>query len=144
VTTTTKYHGKNTVLLYAAAADSAPTINLSGSSRTIEIDEQGSEQDVSTRDDLLENATAYLTSAPQRTVNLQGLDTTPANTRTWHNVSIGDIGRVAVYPNGMTASSPYEIGNVSCTNRNYSSPHDNAAAYTVKWRVTGPWTAGTV
>lgn len=139
-----KYHGMLTKLLYAAAVDTAPTVDLSGTSRTIEVDEQGSEQDTSTREDLLLNATSYLSGPPGRTVNLDGLDTRPVSSRTWHNVKVGDQGRVAVYPYGMSASSPYEIGNVTCTARNYNSPHDNAAKYTVKWRVNGAWTEGTV
>ncbi len=142
--TTTKYHGKYTVLLYAATINTAPTIDMSGTSRSVEVQEQGQDIDVSTRDDLLLDSTAYLVGPPQRSVQLQGLDTTPAASRTWHNVSIGDVGRVAVYPYGSSPSGqPYEIGNVTCTNRTYTSPHDNAATYNVQWRVTGPWTAGT-
>lgn len=143
MTPTTKYHGKDTVILYAAAVDTAPTINLSGSSRTIEIQEQGQEQDTTTRDDLLEGGSSAQPGATNRTINLQGLDTTPAASRTWHDVKVGDAGRVAVYPHGLGASKPYEIGNVVATNRNYSSPHDNAASYQVQWRVQGAWTPGT-
>ena len=142
--TTTKYHGKAAVLLYAAAFDTAPTVDLSGSSRTIEVDESGQEQDVSTRDDKVANGTAYLADAPQRAVNLDGLDTTPSNTRTWHNVKVADSGRVAVYPLGSSPTGlPYEIGNAVCTKRNLSSPHDNAAKYQLSWRISGAWTDGT-
>jgi hypothetical protein len=138
-----KYHGKNTVVLYAASPNTAPTINLSGSSRTVSVNQQGQEQDVSTRDDFIEDATQYLTNPPQRTIQLQGLDTTPANSRTWNDVDVGDQGRVAVYPFGSGANSPYEIGNVVCTQSNYSSPHDNAATWDIQWRISGPWTKGT-
>lgn len=139
-----KYHGKNTVLMYAATAGVGPTIDLSGSSRSIEVDEAGNEQDVSTRDDFLADGTAYLTNPPARAVNFSGLDTTPHNTRTWSTIDVGDTGRVAVYPLGSTPSGlPYEIGNVVCTKSNYSSPHDNAAAWTINWRVNGPWADGT-
>lgn len=142
--TTTKYHGKQTVILYAAAVDTEPTVDLSGSSRTIEIDESGQEQDVSTRDDKVANGTAYLADAPQRTVNLDGLDTTPDSSRAWHDIQVADSGRVAIYPLGSSPSGlPYEIGNVVLTKRNYNSPHDNAARYQLSWRVSGAWTEGT-
>lgn len=137
-----KYHGKRTVVLYAATINTAPTINLSGTSRSVEVPQQGNEIDVSTRDDFLEDATAYLVNPAQRAINLQGLDTLV--TRTWDDIDIGDTGRVAVYPYGVTANSPYKIGNVVCTNSNYNSPHDNAAAWTINWRISGPWTAGVV
>jgi hypothetical protein len=141
---TTKYNGKDTVLLYAAAADTAPTIDLSGTSREIAISEKGKEVDVSTRDDLLLNSTAYLVGVPEREVKGSGIDTTPLASRKWHNVNIGDAGRAAVYPEGSSPSGkPYEIGNVICTSRDYSSPHDNAAKWDLAWRVNGPWTAGT-
>jgi hypothetical protein len=141
---TTKYHGKQTVLMYAATVNTAPTVDLSGSSRTISVNEQGQEIDVSTRDDLVADSTAYLTNPPQRSVQLQGLDTTPQNSRTWDSIDVGDTGRVAVYPLGSSPTgSPYQIGNVVCTQSNYSSPHDNAATYDVQWRVSGTWLDGT-
>ncbi len=139
-----KYHSKLSVLLYAATVDTAPTIDLSGSSRTITIDEAGQEQDVSTRDDYIANATAYITNPPQRKVSLKGRDTTPSNTRTWHNVAVSDTGRVAVYPIGSSPTGlPYEIGNVVCVNRSWNGPADNAADYGLDWRVNGTWTNGT-
>jgi hypothetical protein len=141
---TTKYRGQQTVIMYAPTIDTAPTIDLSGSSRTIEVQEQGNEIDVSTRDDLIEGGQASLSTPPSRTINLQGLDTTPKASRTWHNIKVGDTGRAAVYPLGSSPSGlPYEIGNVVATNRNYSSPHDNAATYQVQWKVNGAWTEGT-
>ena len=141
---TTKYSGSGTVLLYGAAAGTAPTVDLSGSSRNIQVDEQGKEQEVSTRDDVVANSTAYLSGPPERTVSIDGLDTTPSASRTWHNVNVGDAGRVAVYPLGSSPSGlPYQIGNVIATNSSYDSPHDNAAKWTVKWRVNGVWTSGT-
>lgn len=141
---TTKYHGKTTVILYAATVDTAPTVDLSGSSRTISLQEQGNEIDVTTRDDAVANATASLSTPPSRTISLQGLDTTPDSSRDWNDINVQDEGRVAIYPFGTGSSAPYEIGNVICTNRNYDSPYDNAATYQVDWRVNGTWTKGTV
>ena len=139
-----KYHAKQTVLMYAATAGVGPTIDLSGSSRTIEVDEAGNEIDVSTRDDFLADATAYLTNPAARSINFQGLDTTPHSSRTWSTIDVSDAGRVAVYPLGSTPTGlPYEIGNVICTGSKYSSPHDNAANWTVTWRINGPWADGT-
>lgn len=144
MTVTTKFRGSKLVLLYAAAVDTAPTIDLSGSSRQTDVNQQASEQDVSTRDDVEANSTAYLPGPPQRTVQHQGLDTTPKASRTWHNIKIGDSGRVAVYPLGSAPSGmPYEIGNVICLQSNYSSPHDNAAKWDINWRVNGIWQDGT-
>lgn len=141
---TTKYHGQTTVLLYIGTVDTPPSTDMSGTSRQITVDEQGQEQDVSTRDDYIANATAYLSNPPQRKVTIAGLDTKPQSTRKWNSVKVQDEGRVAVYPYGTAQGSPYEIGNVVCTGRNYDSPHDNAAKYQIDWRVNGTWTAGTV
>src|SRR5689334_4312351 len=97
---TTKYNAKVSVIMYAAAVDTAPTVDLSGSSREITVDESGNTQDVSTRDDYLANSTAFLSFPPSRTVGVNGIDTTPNSSRTWHNIAVGDAGRVAVYPLG--------------------------------------------
>lgn len=138
---TTKYSGKLTVLMYGAGAGTAPTVDLSGESRTTDVNQQGAEQDVSTRDDFLADATAYLANPPQRTIQHRGLD---SYARNWHAVSVGAAGRVAVYPYGSSPTGyPYEIGNVVCTQANYSSPHDNAPSWDLQWRVNGTWTAGT-
>jgi hypothetical protein len=139
----TKYRGQQTVLMYAPAIDTAPTVDLSGASRTIEIQEQGNEIDTTTRDDLVEGGQSSLASSPSRTINAQGLDTTPGNSRKWHALKVGDLGRAAVYPLGSSPSGlPYEIGNVTVTNRNYSSPHDNAPNWQLNFKVNGAWTEG--
>lgn len=141
---TTKYHSKISLIMQAAAADTAPTIDLSGSSREITIDEAGQEQDVSTRDDYVANSTAYITNPPQRKLTLKGRDTTPNSSRTWNNVNVSDAGRVAIYPIGSTPTGlPYQIGNVICTNKGWTGPADNAAEYTLEWRVNGTWSNGT-
>ena len=142
--TTTKYNGSGTVLMYAATVSTAPTIDLSGSSRAIGIDQSGKEQEVSTRDDVVANATAYLSGPPERSVTISGLDTTPHNTRTWNAIAVSAAGRVAVYPLGSSPTGlPYEIGNVIATKSSYESPHDSAAKWDLAWRVNGTWTAGT-
>lgn len=141
---TTKYNSKASILMYATAVDTAPTIDLSGSSREISIDESGNKQDVSTRDDYLLNSTAFLAFPPARTVGLNGIDTTPNNTRTWNNVLVGDSGRVAVYPLGSAPTGlPYHIGNVVCEKKGLNLPHDNGGKYQLEWSVNGAWTAGT-
>jgi hypothetical protein len=141
---TVKYNGSGSKLLYVGTVDTAPTIDLSGSSREITIDESGKEQEVSTRDDVQANATAYLSGPPERSVDINGLDTTPHASRTWAAINVGDAGRVAVYPLGSSPTGlPYKIGNVIATKSNYSSPHDTAAKWQVSWRVNGTWTPGT-
>lgn len=142
---TTKYSGQGTKLMYIGTVDTSPTTDLSGSSRTISIDESGNEQDVSTRDDYIANATAFISTPPQRTVKLDGIDTTPQSSRTWQSsITVGSSGRVAVYPLGSSPTGlPYEIGNVVCSKKSYDSPHDNGAKYSVEWRVNGAWTSGT-
>lgn len=141
---TTKYAGKDTVLMYAAAINTNPTIDLSGTSRTIEVQEQGNEIDTTTRDDMLEGGTSSIATPPSRSINAQGLDTTPTSSRKWKDVKVGDFGRVAVYPYGTTPTYPYWIGNVVATNRNYNSAHDNGATWQLNWKVNGAWTDGTV
>lgn len=139
-----KYSGKILVLLYATAVNTAPTIDLSGSSRQTQINQQGSDIDVSTRDDMVLNSTAYLAGPPARDLQHSGLDTTPKVSRTWRTIEVGDEGRVAIYPLGSSPSGlPYEIGNVIATGSSYDSPHDNAAKWDLKWRVSGTWTQGT-
>jgi hypothetical protein len=139
-----KYRGQTTVLMYAPAIDTAPTVDLSGTSRTIEVQEQGNEIDTTTRDDLVEGGQSSLATSPSRTINAQGLDTTPDASRKWHAISVGDLGRAAVYPMGKSVGDPYEIGNVVVTNRNYSSPHDNAPTWQLNFKVNGAWTPGVV
>jgi hypothetical protein len=141
---TTKFNGSAAVLLYVGTVNTAPTIDLSGSSRDITVDQSGKEQEVSTRDDVLANATAYLSGPPERSLGINGLDTTPHASRTWHAINVGDSGRAAVYPLGSSPTGmPYDIGNVICTGSTYSSPHDTAAKWDVKWRVNGTWLPGT-
>jgi hypothetical protein len=140
----TKYNGKSACLMYAAAVDTAPTVDLSGSSREISIDESGNKQDVSTRDDYLANATAYLAFPPTRTVGLNGIDTTPNSSRTWNNVLVGDSGRVAVYPLGSSPTGlPYHIGNVVCEKKGLNIPHDNGGKFSLEWTVNSTWSSGT-
>jgi len=141
---TVKYNGAASALLYVGTINTAPTIDLSGSSRQITIDESGKEQEASTRDDVIANATAYLSGPPERSVGISGLDTTPSASRTWAAIDVGDAGRVAVYPLGSSPTGlPYRIGNVIATKSNYDSPHDTAAKWQVSWRVNGVWAAGT-
>lgn len=135
-----KYHGGKTRILWAPTIDSAPTIDLSGSSRTIEVQESGNQIDVSTRDDFDEGGTSYLSSPPERTINLQGLDTTPDSSRTWNDIDVMDQGTVAVYPEGSAGTGKaFWQGNATVTNKNYSSPHDNGANYQLQFRVNGAW-----
>ena len=141
---TSKYNGKSSLLFYIGTVDTAPTIDLSGSSREITIDESGNKQDVSTRDDMVANSTAYLAFPPTRTVGLQGIDTTPNSSRTWNNIAVGDSGRVAVYPLGSTPTGlPYHIGNVVCDKKSLNIPHDNGGKYSLEWTVNGVWSSGT-
>jgi hypothetical protein len=141
---TTKYNSKASLIFYIGTVDTAPTIDLSGSSREITIDESGNKQDVSTRDDLVANSTAYLAFPPTRTVGVSGLDTTPNSSRTWNAILVGDSGRAAVYPLGSTPTGlPYHIGNVVCDKKSLNLPHDNAGKYQLEWTVSGTWTAGT-
>jgi hypothetical protein len=53
-------------------------INLTGSSRNVEIDEKGTSIDVSTRDDLVANTSQKIADIPDRTFTTSGLDTTPS------------------------------------------------------------------
>lgn len=140
----TKYRGQQTVMLYAAAENTAPTVDLSGTSRTIEVQEQGNEIDTTTRDDLVAGGQSSLATSPARTINAQGLDTTPTASRTWHGIAVGDLGRTAVYPYGTATGAVYEIGNVVCTTRHYNSPHDGAATWQLNFKVNGAWTNGVV
>lgn len=139
-----KYHGKTTKILWSDGYNTSPSVDLSGTSRTIGVQESGNTQDVSTRDDFLENGTSTLATPPERTINAQGLDTKPDTTRPWADINVSDEGTVAVYPYGDEDGYPYWIGNAVVTNRNYESPHDNAATWQVQFRVNGAWTDGVV
>ena len=91
------------------------------------------------------NSSQFVTGPPARDIAHSGLDTTPAASRTWHAILINEAGRVAIYPLGSVGvGKPYEIGNVLCQQSNYSSPHDNAAKWDIKWDVNGVWTYGAI
>jgi hypothetical protein len=139
---TTKYHGKNSALIYKKTGGSA--VDLSGSSRSIELDEQASEIDVSTRDDAVANSEAVLTGIPKRKLDIEGLDTTPQASRTWHDIALGDVGVACVYPNGTGSGAYYESMNVTALGSNYKSPHDGPATWKVSWKVTSDPADGSV
>jgi hypothetical protein len=133
---TVKYHGKDTLIFWIPAVGAA--IDLTGSSRSIEIDEKGNSIDVSTRDDLQANTRQKLADIPDRTWNAGGLDTTPGSSRKWRTIAVGDTGSLLMYPLGSTGSGkPVEKATAVILGRNYSSPHDNAAS----WKLDGELTS---
>ena len=134
-----KYHGKNTYVLWAPTVNTAPYIDISGSSRQVSIQEQAQSIDTTTRDDARENATSQLSTSPTRTVSVNGLDTTPGSSREWHKIKVQGEGTLAVYPNGKDSGAPYEMGNVVCNNRNFDSPYDNTPTYQLDFGVKGVW-----
>jgi hypothetical protein len=137
----TKYHGKLTAVFWKETGGAF--VDVSGSSRQFGIQQQGNEIDVSTRDDKNEDATQYLVDVPGRTASLNGLDTTPAASRTWRTISIGDTGQLLWYPLGTGASKPYEYADGTVTQSSYQSPHDNAATWDLAWRLNTAITEAT-
>jgi hypothetical protein len=97
-----KYHGKDTIIFWIPTGGAA--INLTGSSRNVEIDEKGTSIDVSTRDDLVANTRQKIADIPDRTFTTSGLDTTPSASRTWRTIAVGDTGSLLMYPLGSTGS----------------------------------------
>lgn len=133
---TTKYHGKDLLIFWIPTGSAA--INLSGSSRSVEIDEKSSSIDVSTRDDLVANQRQKLADIPDRTWNAGGLDTTPGTSRLWRTIAPGDTGSLLMYPLGSTGTGkPVETATGIVNGRNFSSPHDNAAT----WKLDGELTS---
>lgn len=131
-----KYHGKDTLLFWIPTGGAA--IDLTGSSRSIEVDEKGNSIDVSTRDDLQANTRQKLADIPERTFNAGGLDTTPGSSRKWRTIKVGDTGSMLIYPMGTgTTGLPVEKAAAVILGRNFNSPHDNAAA----WKLNGEYTS---
>lgn len=139
---TTKYHGKLTAVFWRETGGSF--IDVSGASRQFGVEQSGNEIDVSTRDDKNADATQYLVDVPGRTATLAGLDTTPAASRVWHDINIGDTGTLLWYPLGTSGTGkPYEYGDATVTKANYASPHDNAATWDLAWRINTALGSGT-
>jgi hypothetical protein len=130
----TKAHGKTTAVFWKKTGESTYA-NISGSSRQFGFEESAQEQDVSTRDDLNENATQYLVGVPGRTATLAGLDTTPAASRVWRTIKNGETGSLLWYPLGTGSTRPYEFAEGVVTKDTYGSPHDNAATWDLAWRL---------
>lgn len=140
---TTKYHGKNSAIIWRKTGGSA--VDLSGSSRKIGLQEQASDIDVSTRDDAIANQQATLVGVPSRTATVEGLDTTPQSSRTWRTgIAIGDAGQLAIYPEGTGSGKYYELMDATVQNTNFDSPHDNAASWKLDWKVTTAPASGQV
>jgi hypothetical protein len=137
----TKYHGKLTAVYWTKTGGALT--DISGASRQFGIEQSGNEQDVSTRDDLNEDATQYLVGVPGRTATLAGLDTTPHASRKWHDIKVGDTGQLLWYPLGTGGTKPYEYGNATVTKASYASPHDNAATWDLAWRINTAISEGT-
>lgn len=139
---TVKYLGYQAYMFFIPAV--GPAIDLTGASRTFEWDEKGNSIDVSTRDDKQANSKAKLVDTPDRTFSASGLDTTPSASRKWRTINIGDIGVMLMYPLGSAAGAPFEFANAIIQNRNFNSPHDNAATWKLDGELTSAFTAGTV
>jgi hypothetical protein len=135
-----KYHGKLTAVYWQETGGSL--VDISGTSRQFDVQQQGNEIDVSTRDDKNADATQYLVDTPGRTATLAGLDT--KNARQWDDIDIGDTGQLLWYPYGTGAGKPYRYGQATVTQANYGSPHDNAANWNLAWRINTAVGKGTV
>ena len=138
---TTKTHGKLTAIFWKETGGSF--VDLSGSSRQVTVSESSSEIDTTTRDDMIANTTSQLAGPPSRTVTLNGLDTTPANSRTWHDSALGDTGTLLMYPLGTGSSKPYEYADGVLLEQTYESPFDGPATWSLNWRLNTDLTDAT-
>lgn len=128
----TKYHGKNTVVLWQKDYTGAP-VNLTGTSRSVSYNQTAQAIDVSTRDDYMENTKQNLADIPTRQAQVQGIDTRSSGTRAWYSVDIDDVGYLFVYPEGTAATGlPYHRTGMRCLQANWASPHDNAATWDIQ------------
>ena len=128
-----KYLGKNTVITWTV---SGTTTDLSGSSRSFEIDESGSTVDVTTRDSTTkEELTDDLLT--ERSVKLSGLDTSGA-APDWDStdLEIGDSGTISWYPEGNTTGKRKRSATARVKSRKFGSPYDGAATWEIDWVLT--------
>ncbi len=110
--------------------------DISGSSRTIEIEEKAKSVDVSTRDDVLAKQAQKIAGLPEREVKLKGLDIT-GGAPAVKSIELGDENTVAVASgNGYSRS-----GLAVVTEKKYKAEHDGAAEYEITFEIKAGWAA---
>lgn len=139
---TTKNQGKNLIVEYTPDNGSG-MVSIATKSRNFKVSEKGTKEDVSVREDILANARDYISNAPERTYTLSGLDT-DVNAPDWINVEVGDTGVLKWYRRSNTTGRPYKSQAVTCTSRDFNSPHDTANDWSIEWDGTGAVTSGVV
>lgn len=138
---TVKNQGKNLIVEYTPA--SGPMVSIATKSRNFKVSEKGERKDVSVREDILANNRDYISVAPERTYTLSGLDT-DVNTPDWIEIEVGDTGTLKWYRRSNTSGLPYKSQAVSCTSRDFNSPHDDVNDWSIEWSGTGAVSSGVV
>ena len=136
---TTKVQGKDLIVEYTPA--SGPMISIATKSRNFKVSEKGERKDVSVREDILANNRDYISVAPERTYTLAGLDT-DVNAPDWIGVEVGDIGTLKWYRRSNTTGRPSKQQSVTCTSRDFNSPHDDVNDWSIEWAGAGAVSSG--
>ena len=138
---TTKNQGKNLIVEYTPSVGSM--VSIATKSRNFKVSEKGERKDVSVREDILAGNRDYISVAPERTYTLSGLDT-DVDVPDWITIEVGDTGTLKWYRRGSTSGLPYKSQGVTCTSRDFNSPHDDMNDWSIEWSGTGAVSSGLV
>lgn len=135
-----KYNGKETVIYWLAGGG---TVDLTGDSRDLSINEQASEIDVTTRGNAQADARDYLADVPERTFQLQSLDTR-GNSQAWDQIAIADQGTLVWYPEGTAVGKRRETATATLLQKNRTYPYNNAVTIDLQGRLNSAIAQDTV
>jgi hypothetical protein len=128
-----KYNAKDTCIYWLPSTGG--TVDLTGDSRDLSIGEQANDIDVTTRGNAQMDARDYLTDSPERTWQLQSLDTR-GTAQGWHQLSIGDTGTLRWYDEGTATGKRMEQAAATVQQRNRTYPYNNATTIDLQGKLT--------
>ena len=130
----TKYKGSALYVAFLSATRG--TVDLTGDSRTVQVQEQAQRLDVTTRGD---SAKRFLNETPEITVTINGLDGTGSGSANWlwDTFNSGDSGTLVWGPDGTASSYRKKSLAVRLNTKSFNSPYDNAVEWTHEWASDG-------
>lgn len=102
----TKYTAKATTIAWTGTTPVLAKTQIEAKSKSFNVDKKSKEIDVTTQEDAVLNATAYLSGPSEATGKLSFLGTTVTATSLENVFHIGDLGTLEIHPQGTGSGLP--------------------------------------